>query len=506
MRSEGTMTLAAQMAIRSQHLKFLEASGIDAFPAQPPLRTATNAIIRQRAQELIVGKQPIHIVGRVTAIRNFGKISFVRVDDGSGTEDKQNPQRGDLQIMFSDQTPAELFNLFKGGGDLGDIVAVTGSLTESKTGELTVNVEDWHMLAKALRPPPGVQQGAHQIDTAIARKQRYIDLMASSDSRERFRTRAKIVQMMRQRFMELGNLEVNTPILDIIYGGAAAQPFTTHHNALDQAMFLRISNELYLKRLIVGMLNDGEGGVFEFSVDFRNEGMDATHHPEFTQVELYMPYRDYNFMMDMTESLYRDIVQKTKGKLQVDYQNKTVDFNNWRKVRVYDGLQEVLGINPRTISIDDINQLAQTYGINKNQERGVILLEIFEKAVLPTYGPDPLFVLDYPKITSPLTKANRNDPELAERFELIIAGMEVGNCYTELNDPRDQRERFEKEKSKRAHGDIDAQLEDADFIEAMEHGLPPMGGIGLSIDRLTMILTNQPHIQDVILFPHQRKP
>ncbi len=503
-KTAGTMSLTAQIELRRAHLAFLEEESINPFPAEPPLRTATNSIIRARANELIENKKPIHSVGRVTAIRDFGKIVFARIDDGSGEGKEEKTQRGDLQIMFSPQTNPGLLRLFKGGGDLGDIISVSGPLTISKTGELTIQVDSWNMLAKALRPPPNLQRGKHSIDPDIARGKRYLELMPSHEARERFRTRSKIVQMMRERFIQLGNLEVDTPVLDIIYGGASAKPFITQQNALNQAMYLRISNELYLKKLIVGMLCAGEGGVFEFSRDFRNEGMDATHHPEFTQVELYMPYQDYYFMMEMTETLYKDIAQKIKGNLQVDYQGKTIDFNNWRKVKIYDGLRDVLGIDPQSISSTDLALLARLHNIKTDQERGSVLLELFEKVALPTYGPDPLFVLDYPKDTSPLTKIHRQDPELVERFELFIGGMEVANCYTELNDPRDQRKRFEAEVVKKAKGDEEAMLEDEDFLEAMEHGLPPMGGIGLSIDRLAMLFTNQPHIQDVILFPHRK--
>ncbi|MBI3366160.1 hypothetical protein HY041_00840, partial [Candidatus Roizmanbacteria bacterium] len=381
-RRPKTMTLADQKKIRLSHLNFLESQGFKTYPAEPPLRTASNVVIRERADEIIQSKEPIHSVGRITAIRDLGKIVFVRIDDGSGVGDGKEKQRGDLQLMFSPKTDPRLLELWKGGGDIGDIISVSGPLTYSKTNELTIEVNEWGLLAKAFNPPP-LNIGKHRVDTNAARGKRYLELMASSEARERFRTRSKIVQMMRERFMQLGNLEVKTPVLDIFYGGAHANPFITKHKALDQAMYLRISNELYLKRLIVGMLSNGEGGVFEFSDDFRNEGMDSTHHPEFTQVELYMPYKDYNFMLEMTESLYREIVQKTKGKLQVDYQGKTIDFDNWRKVRIYDGLRDVLGINPRTISSSDLINLAIQNGIKTDQERGSILLELFEKIALP---------------------------------------------------------------------------------------------------------------------------
>lgn len=500
-RDIGTMTLADQMSLRLQRLEFLEKRGFNPYPAEPPQRTASNSVIRDRASEFLDKNIPVHSVGRVTAIRNFGQLMFVRIDDGSG----EGEQRGDIQLMLSFKTDPELLALFKGGTDIGDIIHVSGPLTTTKTGELTITTQNWGMLAKSLRPPPSLQWRDKKVDQETARAKRYLELMASQEARDRFRVRSQIVSIMRERFMQLGNLEVETPVLDTIYGGANAKPFTTYHNALDQAMYLRISNELYLKRLVVGMLSAGEGGVFEFSKDFRNEGMDATHHPEFMQVELYMPYRDYNFMMDMTETLYRNIVQKTKGNLRVEFQGHTIDFNNWRRLRIYDGLRNILEIDPRTVSDDVLQSLAEQYKVNPQQDRGYLLLDLFETVVLPRYGPDPIFVLDYPKSTSPLTKIHRTEPDLVERFELFVNGMEVANCYSELNDPRDQRSRFEAETKRKEEGDAEAQPEDGEFIEAMEYGLPPMGGIGLSIDRLTMLLTDQANIQDVILFPHRKK-
>lgn len=495
-------SLESQIMFRLKRLQFLEDIGINPFPAEPPLRTAANSVIRENADDFIQNGESVHAVGRVKRISRHKEKTFITLDDGSGELDKT---RGDLQLLVSKDTHSELYDILSYGIDEGDFLHATGPLfTTTKKGELTINVTDFDILAKAIRPPLNRRKG-DEINPDVARGQRYLDLMSSPEVIERFRIRSRIVQIMRDTFIRLGNLEVETPMMDTTYGGASARTFTTHHNALNQDMFLRISDELYLKRLIVGMLNDGAGGVFEFSRDFRNEGMDAIHHPEFTQVELYMPYKDYNFMMDMTEKLYKEILDKIRGELQIEFQGKVINFDNWRKVRIFDGLKDVLNIDPLTISDEDLNSLVEEYGINPNIGRGFKLVELFEEAVIPHYGPDPIFVLDYPVETSPLTKIHRSESDLAERFELYVNGMELANCYTELNDSRDQRRRFIEETKRRLAGDAEAQPEDEDFIIAMEHGLPPMGGIGLSIDRLVMLLTNRPHIQDVILFPHRRK-
>lgn len=500
-RTTSAGSLESQMEFRLGRLRFLEERGINPFPAEPPLRTAANSVIREQASDFILKGEPVDSVGRVQSLRRHKGKTFVTIDDGSGELDKT---RGDIQLLVTEDTNPELYEILIKGIDEGDFLHAAGTLSRTKTGELTINVTGFDILAKAIRPPLNKRQGS-EISPDIARGQRYRELMSSPEARERFRTRSRIVQIMREIFIKLGNLEVETPMMDTTYGGASARTFTTQHNALNQPMFLRISNELYLKRLIVGMLNDGAGGVFEFSRDFRNEGMDATHHPEFTQVELYMPYKDYNFMMDMTEQLYKEILNHIHGKLQIEFQGNVINFENWRKVRIFDGLKDVLNIDPRTISDEDLNSLVQTYGIDPNIGRGFKLLELFEEAVIPQYGPDPIFVLDYPVETSPLTKIHRSEPDVVERFELFVNGMELANCYTELNDSRDQRQRFIEETKRRLAGDAEAQPEDEDFITAMEYGLPPVGGIGLSIDRLVMLLTNRPHIQDVILFPHRRK-
>jgi lysyl-tRNA synthetase class 2 len=314
-----------------------------------------------------------------------------------------------------------------------------------------------------------------------------------------------MVEHMRQTFLGLECYEVETPVLDTTYGGASARPFKTHLNALDTEFVMRISNELYLKRLLVG----GLGGVFEFSRDFRNEGMDKTHNPEFTQVELYKAYTDYNWMMNMSENLISGIAQKFLGKQVIEYQGKTIDLTTpWKRLSIHDGVRGAYGIDPENISDEDLKALAIKEGITEN-DRGYILLELFDKKVAPNLV-NPTFVIDYPESTSPLTKKHRNKIGLVERFETVVAGMEVMNCYTELNDPRKQRANFEEELKRRFEGDDQAMVTDDDFVIAMEYGMPPMGGIGISIDRWTMILTNADHIRETILFPtmkpEQKKP
>ena len=348
------------------------------------------------------------------------------------------------------------------------------------------------MLAKSLLPAPKRLK-----DIEERSRMRYLDLRINKEVKDRFIFRSKMVEFMRQRFLSLDCLEAETPVLDTQYGGASARPFKTHLNALDTEFYMRISNELYLKQLIGG----GFEGVFEFSRDFRNEGMDKTHNPEFTQVELYKAYTDYEWMMTMSESLMRDIAVKHLGTDKITYMGKSVDLATpWRRLSIYDGVSEAYGINPETISDKDLNALAITEGIRES-DRGYILVELFDKKVAPTLI-NPTFIIDYPASTSPLTKRHRLKPSLTERFECAVAGgIEVMNCYTELNDPRVQRKNFEAEERRRLEGDDQAMPTDDNFIAAMEYGFPPMGGIGISIDRWAMIYTGAEHIREVISFP-----
>ena len=472
--------------LREERLKqaqLLENIGIDPYPGEIPTRTHFNAEIVQNYSEH--DDRSVSVVGRMTGVRTHGKRVFFDLEDESGKIQATITTNGVGNDMFA---------VFESGFGVSDFVGVSGRVFKTRMGEVTIDVEEFNMLAKALLPPPAKWGGI--TDTETRSRQRYLDLMMNKEVRERFKFRSKMVQFMRQRFLDLDCWEVETPVLDTTYGGASAKPFVTHHNALGIDLYLRISNELYLKRMLTG----GFEGVFEFSRDFRNEGMDSTHNPEFTQVELYKAYTDYKWMMDMSETLMSDIVQKLLGATKVEFGGMQIDLSTpWRRLSIYDGLREYLGIDPETISDKELFELAKKEEIEET-DRGYILVELFGKYVEPRLI-NPTFVIDYPESTSPLTKKHRTKKGLVERFECVVVGMEVMNCYTELNDPRKQRENFEAELKRRMEGDEEAMQTDDDFIIAMEYGMPPMGGIGISIDRWAMILTNAEHIREVITVP-----
>lgn len=465
---------------RLKQIENLESQGINPYPAEIPKRTHINALVVHNFDEL-VGSE-VSVVGRIRGIREHGKRTFADIEDESGK----------LQVTLTpDSVGQDQFVNFGSNYATGDIISVTGSVFKTKSGEVTVSAGYFDMLAKALLPPPNELK-----DVETRTRQRYLDMIVNPEVRERFKFRSQMVQAMRERFMQLGCWEVETPVLDTTYGGASAKPFETHHNALGENLYLRISNELYLKRLVIGGLE----GVFEFSRDFRNEGMDKTHNPEFTQVELYLAYRDYNFMMEMSENLIADIAQKYLGTTQVEYQGQQIDLSvPWKRLSIYEGVKETLGIDADTVTDDELLAIAKNEGIEES-DRGYILLELFDRYVSPDLV-NPTFVIDYPESTSPLTKKHRSKEGLTERFECVVAGMEVSNCYTELNDPRTQRANFEAELKRRFEGDENAMPTDDDFILAMEYGMPPMGGIGISIDRWLMILKNLDHIRETIAFP-----
>lgn len=473
---------SAIFSARLAHAQALEAAGVNLYPAESPKRTYPNAELEECFVEL-QGKDVI-VTGRMTNKRVHGGVTFSDIEDESGS----------VQAMFrKSQLGPELYRLIVDYFDIGDFIGVKGALDKTRSGEVTVFADACTMLTKALRMSP------HKLlDPERHQRQRYLHTLVDPEARKRFRMRSQIVQYMRNYFIDrMGCLEVETPVLDTTYGGASAKPFTTHMNALGETMYLRIANELYLKRYTVGGFYEG---VFEFSRDFRNEGVDRTHNPEFTQVELYKPFWDYRDMMDMTEDLVSGLVGKIHGTTRIPYGEFMIDYKRpWRRLTVYGGLKEKLGIDPATISLEDLRSIAGSYGIEA-EGRGKIMLELFEK-LWENSLMDPTFVLDYPKETSALTKVHRDNPELVERFEVYAGGMEVGNCYTELNDPRDQRTRFEAEKARKLAGDQEAMPFDEDFITALEYGMPIQAGIGLSIDRWTMLLTNANHIRQVIYFP-----
>jgi lysyl-tRNA synthetase class 2 len=475
---------------RKKQIEFLEQRGINPYPAETPPRTHKNAEIARKFDEL--KDTEVSVVGRMVTVRGHGKRYFFDLADESGK----------TQITFDmESIGEEMIDVFSHGYGVGDFVGVTGKVIKTKSGQPTVEASDITMLAKAMLPPPvGLTDGE------ILTRQRHLDLLLHKEVVERFKFRSKMVQDMRNAFLGFGFWEMQTPIMDTVYGGASARPFTTYHNALGKDLFLRISNELYLKKLMVG----GFEGVFEFSTDFRNEGIDATHNPEFTQVELYVAYKDYNWMMEMSENLMSGIAQKELGTTKIQYQNKEIDLSTpWRRLTVNDGVREYAGINPDALSDEELIEIAKKEGImtkdgkNVQTDRGYIILGLFDNYAEKNLI-NPTFVIDYPKSTSPLTKDHRSKKGIVERFECYVAGMEVMNCYSELNDPRVQQRNFEEEEIRRMEGDSEAMPTDKDFIQAMKYGMPPMGGIGISIDRWAMLYTNSSHIRDVISFPVMR--
>ncbi|MBI2021989.1 lysine--tRNA ligase [Candidatus Daviesbacteria bacterium] len=466
---------------RVAQAELLENAGINPYPAEPP-------VITHRTVDLINGYEDLQgsvvgIAGRMISKRVHGGITFAHFDDASGK----------IQAVMTKARLGDGYPLARDYYEEGDFLGVRGELQRTKTGEISIWADDLRLLTKALRAAPQEVK-----DPETQQRQRYLQTLIDPEARRRFRTRAEIVQYMRNYFInQLGCTEVETPVLDYTYGGAAARPFVTKHNALDTELFLRISNELYLKRLTVGGFYEG---VFEFSRNFRNEGMDRTHNPEFTLLELYKPFWDYFNMMDMAEDLVSGMVGKIHGTTQVAYGDQTIDFKKpWRRLTVYEGIKQKAGIDPETATDKELEEAAHFVGVS-GLTRGELVLGLFEQL----WGEEliqPTFVMDYPAETSALTKRHRNNPELTERFEMYAGGMEIMNCYTELNDPRDQRQRFELEARKRGEGDQETMPFDEDFITAMEYGMPQQAGIGISVDRLTMLVTDTDHIRHVIYFP-----
>ncbi len=443
----------------------------------------------------------VAIAGRMMSIRLMGKAAFFHVQDSQGK----------LQVYIRQDKVAEKdFDVFK-VLDIGDLVGVKGTVFKTRTGETTVLAEHFQLLSKSVRPLPIVKEkveGDERIvydqfaDKEMRYRQRYVDLIVNPEVRDVFVKRSQIISAIRQFMVENGCLEVETPILQPIYGGAMARPFVTHHNTLDMDLYLRIANELYLKRLIVG----GYDRVFEFAKDFRNEGMDRFHNPEFTQVELYVAYKDYLWMMDFVEQMIVHVVRSLHGNTKIEFQGQEIDFKiPWRRLTMFDAIQEYTGFDIRTMDEDQLRKTTRELGLedDKSMGYGKLIDEIFGECVEPKLI-QPTFIMDYPVEMSPLAKKHRKNPKLVERFEPIIGGKEVGNAFSELNDPLDQRERFEQQLKLREMGDEEAQILDEDYLRALEYGMPPTAGLGIGIDRLVMILTDSPSIRDVIFFPQMR--
>ena len=493
--------LSEQEQVRREKLQALRALGINPYPAALFPIDADSKSIKNNFSE---GKS-VTIAGRLMSRRIQGKASFAEVQDGQGK----------IQVYFNRDEICEgedktLYNeVYKKLLDIGDIIGLEGTLFTTQVGEKTVMVKSFQILNKTLRPLPLPKTDAEGKvydefnDPELRYRQRYVDLIVNPKVKDTFAKRTKITNSIRNFFNEKDYLEVETPILQPIPGGAAARPFLTHHNALNIPLYLRIANELYLKRLIVG----GFEGVYEFSKDFRNEGMDRTHNPEFTVMELYVAYKDYFWMMEMTESLLEKVAIDTHGKTEVPVGEHSIDFKApYPRVPILEAIKTHTGIDVSNMDENQLRTTAKNLGIDVNDTmgEGKLIDEIFGEKCEHHYL-QPTFITNYPKSMSPLTKEHRSNPKLTERFELMVNGKELANAYSELNDPIDQRERFEAQLALSEKGDDEAMFIDQDFLRALEYGMPPTAGIGIGIDRLVMLMTNNSSIQEVLFFP-QMKP
>src|SRR5450631_1512610 len=497
--------LSEQEIIRREKLKSLGELGINAYPAATYPVNAYAAYIKSNyTEEKKEDFSQVCLAGRLMSIRDMGKASFAVIQDSSG--------RIQLYIKRDDIAAGEdksgYDKVWKHLIDLGDIIGVKGYVFITKTGEISVHVKELTLLSKALRPIPIIKEKEGETFDAVTDpefryRQRYADLIVNPQVKEVFIKRTKMINSMREFLNKAGALEVDTPVLQTIPGGAAARPFITHHNALDIPFYLRIANELYLKRLIVG----GFDWVYEFSRNFRNEGMDRTHNPEFTVLEFYVSYKDYLWMMDTTEQLLEQAAIATNGSSKSSVDGQEIDFKApYRRITMYDAIKEYAGIDISEMDEAQLREACRSLNIHADNSmgKGKLIDELFS-STCEHHFIQPTFIIDYPVEMSPLTKKHRSRPGLVERFELIVNGKEIANAYSELNDPLDQRERFEEQLKLMERGDDEAMFIDYDFLRALEYGMPPTAGIGFGIDRLCMLLTSQPSIQDVLLFP-QMKP
>lgn len=490
---------------RRDALEKIKALGIEPYPQQMVEVNATSADIHknytaEKAEEF----KNVCVAGRLMSKRIMGKASFAELQDSSG--------KIQLYINRDEICPGEdkaLYNdVFKKHLDRGDFIAVTGYVFTTQVGETSIHVQTLKLLSKSLKPLPVVKTDAdgtvHDAfsNPELRYRQRYVDMVVNAGVRDTFIKRTQLINSMRETFNKNGYLEVETPILQPIPGGAAARPFITHHNALDIPLYLRIANELYLKRLIVG----GFDGVYEFAKDFRNEGMDRTHNPEFTVLEIYVAYKDYFWMMDFTENLLEKVALDLHGKTTVKLGEKEIDFKPpYKRVTMYDAIKEYTGFDISEMNEDQVRDVCIQLHIETEPSmgKGKLIDEIFGAKCEKNFI-QPTFIIDYPVEMSPLCKKHRSKTGLVERFELMVNGKEIANAYTELNDPIDQRERFEEQMKLSEKGDDEAMLIDQDFLRALEYGMPPTSGMGIGIDRLTMLMTNQESIQEVLFFPQMR--
>ena len=493
--------LSEQEIIRREKLNSIREMGINPYPADLFPVDSTAQEIKDKYEE---GKRVV-IAGRMMSIKIQGKASFGELQDSTGR----------VQVYFNrdeicpEEDKSKYNDLFKKLIDLGDFVGMEGELFTTQVGEITVKVKDFKLLSKALKPLPlpktdkeGVVHDAFT-DPELRYRQRYADLVVNPRVKEVFVKRTKMFTAMRNFFNKSGYMEVETPVLQPIPGGAAARPFISHHNALDIPLYLRIANELYLKRLIIG----GFDGVYEFSKNFRNEGMDRTHNPEFTALEIYVAYKDYNWMMDYTESLLEHVAIEVNGSTKSSFGEHNINWKApYKRVSMTDSIKEFTGFDITGKSEEELRAAAKSMGVEVDDTmgKGKLIDEIFGEKCEGNYI-QPTFITDYPKEMSPLCKEHRDNPELTERFELMVCGKEIANAYSELNDPIDQRERFEEQAKLAEKGDDEATgIIDQDFLRALEYGMPPTSGIGIGMDRLIMYLTNNPAIQEVLFFPQMR--
>jgi len=482
-----------QQEQRLEKLEALREQGIDPYPARFLVTHTTSQAQQAFLDDEDNDEQVVRTAGRLMAVRVMGKASFAHIQDGSGR----------LQLYLrQDEVGEQVYDLFRRRFDLGDLVGVEGTLFRTRTGEITLRVRSLEMLSKALRPLPEKWHGLTDVEARY--RQRYLDLLVNEDVRNTFVTRTRMVSAIRRFLDERGFLEVETPVLQPIYGGAAARPFVTHHNVLDTDLYLRISDELYLKRLIIGGLDR----VYEIGRDFRNEGVSTKHNPEFTQIEVYQAYADYSDIMRLVEELWHTVAQQVLARPTLSYQGHEIDLTPpWRRVTMRDAILEGSGID---ISADrDVQALhrrMQELGVEADLKPtwGTQVDELLSECVEPELI-QPTFVLDYPVEVSPLAKKKPGSSRWVERFEFFIGGLECGNAFSELNDPLDQRERFEMQHRQQAEGDDEAHPMDEDWIRALEYGMPPTGGLGFGIDRMAMLFTDNFSIREVILFPALRQ-
>jgi lysyl-tRNA synthetase, class II len=499
-KQEGEAPESGLIEQRLKKLEAIRALGHEPYPYrfQP---THPTPELRSSFDKIEASGDEVSIAGRLMVTRGHGKAAFADLRDGEG--------RFQIYVKL-DVVGEETFALWK-LLDIGDFVGVKGTLFKTRTDEMTIEVHQLDILSKSIRPLPvpkeEVRDGERVVhdqfsDKELRYRRRYLDLALNPDVQDVFKKRSAIVSALRRFLDDQKFLEVETPVLQPIYGGASARPFTTHHNALGMELFMRISDELYLKRLICG----GFERVYEISKVFRNEGIDSTHNPEFTLMELYQAYADYGDMMEITENMVAYVTESVTGSTTIQYQGQEIDMSPpWDRISMLDAISEKADIDVRNAEDSDLRTLCDKLGVDVEDgaNRGQLIDEIFDATVAPGLI-QPTFVTDYPVEMSPLAKRHRSEERLTERFEPFVCGGEIGNAFSELNDPIDQRQRFEHQMTLRADGDDEAQVMDEDYVRALEHGMPPTGGLGIGIDRLVMLLTDSPSIRDVILFPHMR--